>query len=86
MAQLISAAVAAELTKNPSDTAAILKAACLSAIATQIVTPVGNPAVTAAVSTGAATEGQLLAQFDELHRLGYGYTLGASSFTINWQR
>ena len=86
MAQLISAAVAAELTKNPSDPAAILKAACLSAIATQIVTPVGNPAVTAAVSTGAATEGQLLAQFDELHRLGYGYTLSASGFTINWQR
>ena len=84
MAQVISAAVAAEMTKNPSDAGAILKAACLSAIATQIVTPVGDPRVTAAVSTGSATEVQLIAQLDELHRLGYGYTLGPSSFTINW--
>ena len=86
MAQVISAAVAAELSKNPGDAGAILKAACLSAIATSIVTPSGDPCVTAAVSTGSATQGQLIAQLDELHRLGYAYTLGPSSFTISWPR
>ena len=77
-----------ELTRTPSDDATILRAQTLKAIYTAAasVPAVQDSVTTAAISTGSATEQQLISLLNELHAAGFSYTLSATSFTVTWQR
>jgi hypothetical protein len=76
-----------ELVRTPSDSDTILRTLTLKALYTAVVAATGDSSITtAAISTGSATEQQLIALLGELHRAGYDYTLSASSFTVTFQR
>lgn len=76
-----------ELVRTPTDTDTVLRTLTLKALYTAVVAATGDGTITtAAISTGSATEQQLIAFFAELSKAGYSYTLSASSFTVSFPR
>lgn len=76
-----------ELVRTPADTATIMRVAALNAIYTACTTPATIPQITTgSISTGSATESQIIALVAELQQAGFTVTLSTGSFTVSWQR
>lgn len=77
-----------ELTRTPLDNDTILRLAVLNAIysAASANLTVQGSVTTNAISTGSASEGQILDVLGQLRQKGLHTVLSTGSFTVTWQR